>query len=99
MHSVLINEDSSYKDTSAVLDDAGNAINIKIFAHMTQFLDGQPLKIVIRDAKNDGRKAIETLTNHYLGCSKQGSTGAPAPARAGARHFSRPRPRPGKIHA
>ena len=29
--------------------------------------------------------------------SIQGTTGAPAPARAGARHFSRPRP--GKIHA
>ena len=70
LHAVLINEDGSFKDTSVALDDAGNAINIKIFAHMTQFLDGQPLKIVIRDAKNDGRKAMQTLRNHYLGCSK-----------------------------
>ena len=54
LHTVLINEDGSFKDTTVALDDAGNAINIKIFAHMTQFLDGQPLKIVIRDAKNDG---------------------------------------------
>ena len=44
--------------------------NSRIFAHIVQFLDDTSLNLIIRDAKNDGRRSLEILREHYLGSSK-----------------------------
>ena len=40
------------------------------FAEMIQFLDDKSLGIVMRDAKDNGRKALKLLREHYAGSSK-----------------------------
>ena len=49
-------------------DDATN--NELAFAEMTQFLDETSLSLVMRDARDDGRKALKVLREHYAGSSK-----------------------------
>ena len=44
--------------------------NACVFAEMVQLLDDKSLSLIIRDAKNDGRQALEILRQHYLGKSK-----------------------------
>ena len=44
--------------------------NKLVFAELVQLLDDKSLSLIIRDAKDDGRKAIEILREHYVGCSK-----------------------------
>ena len=41
------------------------------FAELVQFLDDRSLNLVMRDAKDDGRKALEILRDHYAGRGKQ----------------------------
>ena len=40
------------------------------FAEMVQCLDDRSLSLVIREAKNDGRKALRVLREHYQGKGK-----------------------------
>jgi len=44
--------------------------NAEAFAELIQCLDDRSLSLVIRDARNDGRKALNILREHYLGKSK-----------------------------
>jgi len=48
--------------------DAGK--NAEAFAELIQCLDDRSLSLVIRDAMDDGRKALQILQEHYLGKSK-----------------------------
>ena len=44
--------------------------NACIFAELVQVLDDKSLSLIIRDAKDDGKKSINILREHYLGRSK-----------------------------
>ena len=44
--------------------------NADAFAELVQCLDDRSLSLVIRDAKDDGRKALNILQEHYLGRGK-----------------------------
>ena len=44
--------------------------NARVYAELVQLLDDTSLSLVIRDAKDDGKKALEILREHYLGTSK-----------------------------
>ena len=44
--------------------------NIDSFAQLILCLDDRSLSLVMRDAKDDGRKALKILRNHYMGKSK-----------------------------
>ena len=44
--------------------------NAKAFAELVQLLDDRSLALIIRDAKDDGRKALQILREYYLGKSK-----------------------------
>ena len=44
--------------------------NIDVFAQLIQCLDDRSLSLVMRDAKDNGRKALKILRNHYMGKSK-----------------------------
>ena len=49
-------------------DDATN--NELAFAEICQFLDETSLSLVMRDARDDGRKALKIIREHYAGRSK-----------------------------
>ena len=49
---------------------ANAAKNANAYAELIQFLDDRSLGIVMRDAKNDGRKALKLLREHYSGTGK-----------------------------
>ena len=44
--------------------------NALIFAELSMCLDDKSLQLILRDAKNDGKKSLEILREHYLGKSK-----------------------------
>ena len=44
--------------------------NEEAFAELIQFLDDKSLSLVMRDAVDDGRKALEILREHYAGTGK-----------------------------
>ena len=44
--------------------------NAEAFAELCLSLDDRSLSLIIRDAKNDGRKALQILRNHYLSSSE-----------------------------
>ena len=44
--------------------------NAEVYASLVQFLDDISLSLIIRDAPNDGKKALNILRDHYLGSSK-----------------------------
>ena len=52
------------------LDEENAVKNIDAFAQLIQCLDDRSLFLVMRDAKDDGRKALQILRNHYMGKSK-----------------------------
>ena len=54
-------------DTNGELDANKTA---DIFAELVQLLDDRSLSLIIRDAKNDGKKAVDILRQHYKGSSK-----------------------------
>ena len=45
-------------------------LNIDAFAQLIQCLDDRSLSLVVRYAKDEGRKALQILRNHYMGKSK-----------------------------
>ena len=46
------------------------AKNADVFAELRQCLDDRSLTLVMRDAKDNGRKAIVILCEHYIGKGK-----------------------------
>ena len=60
------------KDLHGVIEAAAPdaAKNISVYAELVLLLDNVSLSLVMRDAKDDGKKAIEILRDHYLGKSK-----------------------------
>jgi len=56
-------------DSAGVPNDDAEK-NAEVFAELVQFLDDKSLSLVIRDAKNDGRRALEILREYYIGSSK-----------------------------
>ena len=42
----------------------------EVFASLVQFLDDKSVNLSIRDARNDGRKAMKILRVHFKGSSK-----------------------------
>ena len=52
------------------LDDTETEKNIDAFAQLIQYLDDRSLSLIMRDARDDGRRALQILRNHYMGKSK-----------------------------
>ena len=46
------------------------AKNEEAFAEIVQFLDDRSLSLIMRDAKDDGRKALQILREHFAGSGK-----------------------------
>lgn len=63
LHEVVVRVESE-KEAS----DAGKLANA--FAELVQCLDDRSLAVVIREAKDDGRKALQVLREHYQGKGK-----------------------------
>ncbi|CAB4032274.1 myosin heavy fast skeletal muscle [Paramuricea clavata] len=57
-------------DASQEVIAADSIKNMDAFAELIQFLDDRSLSLVIRDAANDGRKALGILREHYLSKGK-----------------------------
>ena len=56
-----------------VITDAGTPDvekNAEAYAELVQYLDDRSLSLIIRDAKDQGNKALQILRDHYLGRSK-----------------------------
>ena len=51
-------------------DSPDREINANAIAELVQLLDDRSLSLIMRDAKDDGKKALEILREHYLGTSK-----------------------------
>ena len=47
-----------------------NDKNANVFAELVQRLDDKSLALIIREAKDNGKKALEILREHYLGKSR-----------------------------
>ena len=60
------------KDAITAADDVDitAAENEETFAELIQFLDDKSLALVMRDARDDGRKALKILQAHYAGTGK-----------------------------
>ena len=60
------------KDTITAAEDTDidAAKNEEAFAELIQFLDDKSLALVMRDAQDDGRKALKILRAHYAGTGK-----------------------------
>ena len=56
--------------TAAEDTDIDAAKNEEAFAELIQFLDDKSLALVMRDAQDDGRKALKILRAHYTGTGK-----------------------------
>src|SRR6218665_360758 len=59
LHNVFVSE-----------EDPDAEKNAEAFAELIQCLDDRSLSLVIRDAKDNGKKALKILREHYLGKSK-----------------------------
>ena len=68
LHDVVANPTTGALLTTDSVDNAGK--DCEVFACLVQFLDDKSLSLIIRDAKNKGRKALEILRNHYIGSTK-----------------------------
>lgn len=44
--------------------------NEEAFAQLIQFLDDKSLSLIMRDAPDDGRKALQILRQHFAGTGK-----------------------------
>ena len=51
-------------------EDIDRDKNAEAFAELIQFLDDKSLSLIMRDAVDDGRKALKILKGHYAGTSK-----------------------------
>ena len=56
-----------YDTIIAKMDEPVNSnINAEAYGEMVQFLDDRRLSLIIQDAKNNGRKVLNILREHYL---------------------------------
>ena len=64
------------KDTISAAEEADTdaAKNEEVFAELIQFLDHKSLALLMRDAQDDGRKALKILRAHYAGTGKTRKT-------------------------
>ena len=62
------NVSNTTQATPAATTDAEK--NAEVYAELIQFLDDRSLSLVIRDAPDDGKKAINILREHYMGKGK-----------------------------
>ena len=44
--------------------------NADVYAELIQLLDDKSLALIMRDAKNDGKKALQILKEHYMSQGK-----------------------------
>ena len=51
-------------------EDLDEEKNAEAFAFLAQYLDDRSLSLIIRDARDDGRKALKILREHYLSKGK-----------------------------
>jgi hypothetical protein len=51
-------------------DEVSDDKNAEAFAELIQFLDDKSLSLIMRDAVDDGRKALKILRGHYAGTGK-----------------------------
>lgn len=58
------------KDSNVDDPDDFDEKNIDAFSELVQCLDDRSLSMIIREASNDGRKALEVLRANYLGTGK-----------------------------
>ena len=60
------------KDSITAADDVEitAAKNEETYAELIHFLDDKSLALVMRDARDDGRKALKILRAHYAGTGK-----------------------------
>ena len=60
------------KDRITVAEDTeiNAAKNKEVFAELIQFLDNKGLVLLMRDAQDDGRKALKIVRAHYPGTGK-----------------------------
>ena len=63
LHEVVVRVESAKE-----VPDAGKLANA--FAELVQCLGDRSLALVIREAKDDGRKALQVLREHYQGKGK-----------------------------
>ena len=63
LHDVILAKDEPNED------DVGK--NIYAFAQLIHCFNDRSLSLVMRDAKDDGRKPLNILRNRYMGESKQ----------------------------
>ena len=56
--------------TEGELTDRQTEKNIDAFAQLIQYLDDRSLSLIMRDARDDGRRALQILRNNYMGKSK-----------------------------
>ena len=64
LHKILKEEPT--EATQATYDES----NQDIFSLLVMSLDDKALNLIMRDAENDGKKALKILREHYLGTSK-----------------------------
>ena len=69
LHEVVVDTDDAILRSDPT-EAADIEKNKKVFATLLQFLDDQALKLIIRDAKNNGRHSLQILRDHYLGSTK-----------------------------
>ena len=56
-----------YDTIIAMMDEPVNPNkNAEAYGEMVQFLDDRSLSLIIRDAKNDSKKALNILREHHL---------------------------------
>ena len=58
------------KSAPAVATAADTALNGRAYSELIQFLDDKSLSLIIREAADDGRKALGILRKEYAGISK-----------------------------
>ena len=67
LDSVLENiPDDELSIDSQVESSIDQTKNSEVYAELVQVLDDRSLSLIMRDAKNDGRKAVMILRGHYL---------------------------------
>ena len=64
-----IKKDSENKDI-VVAKEPSDEEREKLYCEIVQYIDTTSLQLVMRDAMDDGTKAMEILRNHYKGTSK-----------------------------
>lgn len=58
------------KDIILSTNDPDAEKNAECYAELVQFLDDRSLSLVMREAADDGRKALEILRSHYASQGK-----------------------------